>query len=521
MYNNKGDVRHLNINAAKDIADIIRTSLGPRGMDKMVAQSDGEVIITNDGATILKKMTVIQPAAKILVDLAKSQDISAGDGTTTVTIICGSLLKKCVDILDKGIHPMTISESFEKASRSAIDIIEKTMGIPVNLDDHQTLIKAANTSLGSKMVSNCCLHLSSVAVKCIMKILNPKLPQEIDLHDVKVVKKLGGTVNDTEIVDGLILEHKISHKISGAPKRVDNAKICLAQFHISMPKSDTDSSVVVSDSIQMDQLLREERKFILQMVMTIKNSGCNVLFMQKSILRDSVSDIGEHYLAKAGILLVKDIERDTIESMSRSLGCYPVAHIDYLTEDKLAYAALVEEHQYGLDKVVSLTGIKNRGTTSTVLIRGSNKLILEETQRSLHDALCVVNCIVQKNFIVPGGAACEIEASKYLNTISKSSKGINSYCMRAFADALEIIPYTLAENAGLDPIQIVIDLKARHAKGKKFDGINVRKGIISNMIEENVTQPLQVTSSALELASECFRMILKVDDIIQTQSVRS
>jgi T-complex protein 1 subunit delta len=189
MYNNKGDVRHLNINAAKDIADIIRTSLGPRGMDKMVAQSDGEVIITNDGATILKKMTVIQPAAKILVDLAKSQDISAGDGTTTVTIICGSLLKKCVDILDKGIHPMTISESFEKASRSAIDIIEKTMGIPVNLDDHQTLIKAANTSLGSKMVSNCCLHLSSIAVKCIMKILNPKLPQEIDLHDVKVVKK--------------------------------------------------------------------------------------------------------------------------------------------------------------------------------------------------------------------------------------------------------------------------------------------------------------------------------------------
>jgi T-complex protein 1 subunit delta len=515
-HSKKEEVRTANIEEAKAVTEAIRTSLGPRGMDKMVVKSDGEVIITNDGATVLKKMNVNNPAAKIMVELAKSQDIAAGDGTTTAVVLCGSLLKKSLELLEKGVHPTINSDSFYKASQIANEFIEKSMAIRVDLKDRESLIKVASTSLNSKVVSCCSPLLSSIAVDCISQVSHESNPEGTYISNIKILKKLGGTLDDSEMIDGLVLDQNISYKMDGAPKKLEDAKICLAQFQISPPKSDIDSSVIISNYAQMDRLLIDERKYILHMVKSIKSTGCNLLLLQKSILRDSITELGEHYLAKAGILLVKDIQRDEVEFICKTLGCFPIAHIHHMSSDKLAHARLVEEVQIGSGKIVKITGIEKRGPTATVLLRGSNKLILEESARSMHDALCVVRCLASKCYIVPGGAACEIEIARYLTKISKNSKGMESYCIRAFAEALEIIPYTLAENAGLDPIQHVTELRARHAKGNKNDGINVRKGMITDMISENVIQPLMVTSSALDLASECARSILKIDGIFQT-----
>ncbi|CAG9460412.1 unnamed protein product [Pedinophyceae sp. YPF-701] len=506
------DVRISNIEAAKAVADAVRTSLGPRGMDKMVAQADGEVIITNDGATILDKISVMQPAAKMLVDLAKSQDIVAGDGTTTVTVLCGALLKKCMDLLGKGIHPTAISDSFYLASKRAAEILDG-MAKPIDLTDRDSFLKSASTSLNSKVVSQFSPILSPMAVDAVYAVLDKARPASVDLKDIRIVKRLGGTVEDSEMVDGLVFSQKAA-KGAGAPSRLENAKVCLAQFHVSPPKSDMDMNVVVQDYTQMDRILREERNYILKLVKQIKASGCNVLLIQKSILRDAVSDLAGHYLAKAKIMVVRDIEREDIEFISKTLGVAPVAHIDSLRPERLADVGLVEEVGMSGGKVVKLTGIKNRGKTATVLLRGSNKLMLDEAERSLHDALCVVRSLCQKQAIIPGGAAPEVELTLRLSEWARTLVGMESYCVRGFAEALEVIPYTLAENAGLDPIQMVTELRKHHAEGRRYDGINVRKGCITDMMEEAVVQPLLVTSSAIGLASECVRMILKIDDIV-------
>lgn len=335
----------------------------------------------------------------------------------------------------------------------------------------------------------------------------------MDLKDIKLVKKLGGTVEDTEMVEGLVFEQHVSKSASG-PTRVTNAKVGLIQFCVSPPKTDMESNVVVSDYAQMDRILREERNYILQMVKKIKASGCNVLLIQKSILRDAVTELSLHYLAKAKIMVIKDIERDDIEFISKTLGCLPISHVDHMKPEKLGSAGLVEEVNVGSEKIVKITEIEKRGRTTTVLVRGSNKLVLGEAERSLHDALCVVKCLVQKRFLVAGGGAPEIEVSRGLASWSKTLEGAASYCVRAFAEAFEAVPYTLAENAGLNAIQIVTELKARHANGELHAGINVRRGCITNIYEENVVQPLLVSTSAISLASECVRMILKIDDVV-------
>ncbi|KAK9838085.1 hypothetical protein WJX81_000074 [Elliptochloris bilobata] len=508
----KKDVRTTNIEAAKAVADAIRTSLGPRGMDKMVCQANGEVIITNDGATILNKMTVLQPAAKMLVELAKSQDVVAGDGTTSVTVICGALLKKCLDLLERGIHPTVISDAFAAAAEKAVQILE-AIAIPVDLDDRAALVKAANTSLSSKVVSQYSSLLSPMAVDCVLKVLDPARPEFLDLKDIKVVTKLGGTVDDSEAVPGMVFDQKASTS-AGGPTRVENAKIALVQFCISPPKTDLENNVIISDYAQMDRVLKEERNYILQMVKKIRASGANVLLIQKSILRDAVTDLSLHYLAKAKILVVTDVEREDIDFVSKTLGCLPISHVDHMRPAKLGHAALVEEVPVGKGKVVKVTGIERAGRTATVLLRGSNKLVLEEAERSLHDALCVVRCLVHKRAMVPGGAAPEVEVGTQLARWAKTLVGMESYCVRAFADALEVVPFTLAENAGLNPIAIVTELRNRHAQGETAAGINVRKGAVSNMLDEAVVQPLLVSTSALTLATECVRMILKIDDIV-------
>lgn len=510
---NKRDVRILNIESAKAIADAVRTSLGPRGMDKMVSRAKtGEVIITNDGATILNKMQVQQPAAKMLVELSKSQDVVAGDGTTSVVVICGSLLKKALELLEKGIHPTVISDAFDKACQYAVKFLEEEFAVPVSVDDRESLLKAATTSLSSKVVSQYSNLLAPMAVDSLLKIAD-KSSGMIDLKNVKVVCRQGGTIDDSEMIEGLVLDQRAS-KAAGGPTRVEDAKIALIQFQISPPKTDMESNVMVNDYAAMDRILKEERNYILRIVKKIKASGCNVLLIQKSILRDAVTDLSLHYLAKAKIMVVQNIEREEIEHISKSLGCLPISHVDHMKPEKLGSAALVETASVGKGKVVKITGVANPGHTASVLLRGSNKLVLEEAERSLHDALCVIRCLMQKRALIAGGGAPEMQLSLKLSAWAKTLAGLDQWCVRAFAEALEIIPYTLAENAGLNPIQIVTELRNLHASGKKYHGINVRKNIISDMMALDVVQPLLVSTSALSLATETLTMLMKIDDIV-------
>jgi len=504
-------IRSSNIMAAKAVADAVRTSLGPKGMDKMIQAGNGEVTITNDGATILNLMSVVHPTAKMLVELSKAQDVEAGDGTTTVVVIAGSLLDAAEKMLDKGIHPTTISESFQRAAAETEKILEG-MASPVDLKNDEELVRLATTSLNSKVVSQHSGILAPMAVRAVKAVIDPATDTNVNLRMIKIVKKLGETVEESQMIDGALIEQKsMGH---GGPTRVEKAKIGLIQFQLSPPKTNMENQVIISDYTQMDRALREERAYILDICKQIKKAGCNVLLIQKSILRDAITDIGLHFFAKMKIMVIKDIEREDVEFYSRILGLRPVASLDHFVESSLGSADLVEEIQTGHEKVVKITGLKTSGKAVSILLRGSSKLILEEAERSLHDALCVIRCLVKKRFLLPGGGAPEMEVAVSLRKIAQTKPGAEQYCWKAFADALEVIPYTLAENAGLPPIETVTDLRNEHAKGNKEFGVNVRKGTVTNIREENVVQPLIVTSFAIRQAAECVRSILKIDDIV-------
>uniref|UniRef100_A0A914BVY4 T-complex protein 1 subunit delta n=2 Tax=Acrobeloides nanus TaxID=290746 RepID=A0A914BVY4_9BILA len=505
-------VRSSNIVAAKSVADAVRTSLGPRGMDKMIQSANGEVTITNDGATILKQMSVIHPTAKMLVELSKAQDIEAGDGTTTVVVLAGSLLEAADNLLAKGIHPTTISESFQRAAHQAEEILEQ-MSSPIDLKDDNELIKLATTSLNSKVVSQYSWLLAPMAVKAVKKVIDLEHDDNVNLKMIKIVQKVGETVEESELIDGAIIEQKSMGR--GGPTKVEKAKIGLIQFQISPPKTDMENQVVISDYAQMDRALKEERTYLLDLCKQIKKAGCNVLLIQKSILRDAINETALHFFAKMKIMVIKDIERDDIEFYSKILGCRPIASIDHFVPESLGYAELVEEiHTSSDERVIKVTGLQNPGLAVSILLRGTNKLVLEEAERSLHDALCVIRCLVKKRALLPGGGAPEMEVAVRLRNLAQTKQGAEQYCWKAFSDALELIPYTLAENAGLSPITTVTELRNAHANGKKDFGVNVRKGCVTDIREENVLQPLLVTSFAIKQAAECVRSILKIDDIV-------
>jgi len=508
-------VRYGNITAAKAVADAIRTSLGPKGMDKMIQSGSGDVTITNDGATILKQMEVLHPAARMLVELSKAQDIEAGDGTTSVVVLAGSLLDAASRLLEKGLHPTTISDAFQEAAKKCVEILTE-MSTPVDLNDKQSLLQNASTSLNSKVVSQHSSLLAPMAVDAVLEVIaDPATSKNVDLKDIKIIKKLGGTVDDSELVQGVVFDRKSAG--SGGVTRIEKAKIGLIQFCLSPPKTDMENNVIVSDYTQMDRVLREERAYILDLVKKIKKSGCNMLVVQKSILREAVNDMSLHFLAKMKILTVIDVEREDIEFYCKSLGCKPIASIDHFTPEMLGTAELVEEVQAGSGKIVKVSGISSPGAGKTVsiLLRGSNKLVLDEADRSLHDALCVIRCLVKRRALIAGGGAPEAEINLRLMEHARTLSGMEQYCFRAYAEAMEIIPYTLAENAGLNPIETVTELRNRHNLGEKTAGINVRRGCITNILEENVVQPLLVSISAITQATETIRAILKIDDIVQ------
>lgn len=478
----------------------------------MIVNASGEVIITNDGATILQKMEVTHPAAKMLVDVSRAQDVEAGDGTTTVVVIAGALLGAAEDLLQKGIHPTMISDAFLQAANKAKEIL-RGVAIPVDLSDRESLIKSAVTSLNSKVVSDNSELLAPLAVDAVLRIAEDRKEHSVDLRNVKVIKKLGGTVEDTELIDGVLVDTNVSH-VAGGPTRIEKARIGLIQFCLSAPKADIESNVIVSDYQQMDRILKEERQYILKMVKKIAKTNCNVLLIQKSILRDAVNDLSLHYLAKQGIMVIRDVEREDVEFYSKALGCIPIAHVDNFTEDKLGFAELAEEVATSAGKVVKITGVKNPGKTVTVFVRGSNRLMLDEADRSIHDALCVVRSLVKERFMIAGGGAPEVEVSLRLAQAADQIGGIVGYCMKRYAQALEVVPYTLAENAGLHPIEIVTELRRRHHDGERTAGINVKKGKVTDILEQNVLQPLLVTTSAINLATETCRLLLKIDGIV-------
>ncbi|KAI9798405.1 MAG: T-complex protein 1 subunit delta [Piccolia ochrophora] len=506
-------VRTANIVAARAVADAIRTSLGPRGMDKMIQTGKGETIITNDGNTMLKDMSVMHPAAKMLVDLAAAQDVEAGDGTTSVVVIAGSLLGAADRLLAKGIHPTIISEAFQRAAGAAVKALHD-MSHPISLTNRATLLQAASTSLSSKIVAQYSNLLGPMAVDSVLKTIDIKTAENVDLKNIRIVKKVGGTIEDSEMVDGLVLTQGVI-KSAGGPARIEKARIGLIQFQLSPPKPDMENQIVVNDYRQMDKILKEERTYLLNMVKKIKKAKCNVLFIQKSILRDAVNDLSLHFLSKTNILAVKDIERDEVEFICKSTGCKPIADIDYFTEDKLGSADLVEETQSSGSRVVKVTGVKAAGQTVSIVCRGANTLILDEAERSLHDALCVVRCLVKKKALIAGGGAPEIEIAQSLAKQARSLSGTEAICWKAFADAMEVIPTTLAENAGLNSIRVVTDLRNRHeVHGEKNAGVSIKSGGVKNNIaDENVLQPLLVSTSAVELAAETVKMILRIDDI--------
>ncbi|CAD0095722.1 unnamed protein product [Aureobasidium vineae] len=493
-------VRTANIVAARAVSDAIRTSLGPRGMDKMIQTGKGETII-------------------MLVDLANAQDIEAGDGTTSVVVIAGSLLGASERLLQKGLHPTIISDSFQRAAKHAVEVLTN-ISIPINLSDRQTLLKAASTSLSSKIVAQE-PKLAPMAVDSVLKIIDPKTADNVDLKNIRILKKPGGVIDDSEMVDGLVLNQQVV-KSGGGPTRIEKARIALIQFQLSPPKPDMENQIVVNDYRQMDKILKEERTYLLNMVKKIKKAKCNVLFIQKSILRDAVNDLSLHFLAKLGIMCVKDIERDEVEFI-----CKPIADIDSFTEDKLASADLIEEVSSLGSRITKVTGIKTTGPTApktvSIICRGANPLILDEAERSLHDAQCVLRCLVKKKALLPGGGSPEMAVSHSLSRLALTSSYPDNICFKAFAEALEVVPITLAENAGLNSIKVVTELRSRHANGETNVGVSIKRGGVGVMGGEvggnageggeGVMQPLLVSTSAIELAAETVKMILRIDDI--------
>lgn len=391
--------------------------------------------------------------------------------------------------------------------------ILKSIAIPLDLSDRQSLVEAAITSLNSKVISANSDVLAPLAVEAVLKVIDPSVATNVDLNQIKVVGKLGGTIEDTELVNGLCFSQGAVHT-AGGPSSIANAKIGLIQYQLSPPKTNMENSVVVEDYTQIDRILKEERTYIQKLLKPIIKSGCNVLLIQKSILRDAVCDMALHYLASRKIMVVKDIERTEVDFIAQSLGLIPVADPEAFTADKLGSAELVNEMPTPSGKLIKITGVANPGKTVSVLCRGSNRMVIDEAVRSLHDALCVIRCLVKYKYLIAGGGAPEMALSVQLSRWADTLSDVNGYCIKAYSRALQVVPTTLAENAGLSPVTIITELRRQHAAGNHTFGINVRTNKITDIREEKVLQPLLVSLSAISLATETCRMILKIDDIV-------
>ena len=500
------DAQKNNIAAAKLVAELVKTSLGPRGLDKMLVDSLGDVTITNDGATILKEIDTQHPAAKMMVEISKTIDTEVGDGTTSSVVFAGALLEKAEKLLEKDVHSTVIIDGYQAASEKALELLAK-LAKTVKPDDRESLIKIAKTSMQSKLISEDSAPLSKLVVDAILKIAEKDGDKHsVDLDNLKVEKKAGGSIDDTSLVNGIILDKEIVH--SGMPTKVEEAKIALVNAALEVEKTEMSAEIRISDPTQMQQFLEEENQMLKSMVDKIHNIGANVLICQKGI-----DDIAQHYLSKHGVLAVRRVKESDMTKLAKATGGRISTNLDDISASDLGSAEIVQQKKVESDKWVFIEGCTNPRSV-TVLIRGGSQRVVDEVDRSIHDALMVVKDVVEKPSIVAGGGSPEAYLSTELNEWAGNSEGREQLAIKQYAEAFESIPLTIAENAGMDPIDTIITLRANQSSGKQTMGINAKESKIGDMFRLDIVEPLVVKEQIIKSATEAACMILRIDDVI-------
>ena len=510
------DALRSNIAAAKALAEVLKSSLGPRGLDKMLVDSFGDVTVTNDGATIVKEMEVQHPAAKLLVEVAKAQDAEVGDGTTSAVVLAGSLLAKAEELLDQDIHPSIIIEGYTKALREALKILRET-AIPININDRDSLRKTVRTAIASKYVGGDVISskLTEIAIDAALAVAEPRPDgtREFRVDDVKIEKKKGGNVLDTQLIYGIVLDKEVVHP--GMPRRVEKARIALLDAALEVEKPEITAKINITSPEMIKAFLDEEAKMLKELVDKIAEVGANVVVCQKGI-----DEVAQHFLAKKGILAVRRVKRSDLEKLERASGGKIVSSVRDLKPEDLGYAELVEERKIGNDKMVFIEGCKNPKAV-TVLVRGASDMVLDEIERSLKDALNVLRNVMKSPYITPGGGAVEIEVAMKLREYAAKIGGKEQLAIEAFASSLEEIPMILAGSCGKDPLEVLMELRKLHAEGKRSAGIDVISGeVVEDMTERNVIEPLLVKESMIKTAAEAALTILKIDDIIAASPLK-
>ena len=500
------DAQKNNIAAAKLVAELVKTSLGPRGLDKMLVDSLGDVTITNDGATILKEIDAQHPAAKMMVEISKTIDTEVGDGTTSSVVFAGALLEKAEKLLEKNVHSTVIVDGYQAAAAKALELLAH-ISKSVVPDDRESLLKIAKTSMQSKLVSEDSGFLSELIVDAILKIAQKtKNNYSIDLDNLKVEKKSGGSIEDTSLIKGVVLDKEVVH--SGMPTKIQKARIALVNSPLEVEKTEMSSEIRINDPSQMQMFLEEENRMLKTMVDKLHHVNANVLICQKGI-----DDIAQHYLAKKGILSVRRVKESDMSKLSKATGGRITANLDDISEKDLGTANLVQQKKVESDKWVFIEGCRNPHSV-TILIRGGSQRVVDEVDRSIHDALMVVKDVVENPSIVAGGGAPEAYLAGQLKELADTFDGREQLAIKQYAEALESIPLTIAENAGMDPIDTIIALRAKQSGGKKSIGINAREGKIGNMYVLDIVEPRVVKEQIVKSATETACMVLRIDDVI-------
>ena len=509
---NRGkEAQRNNIMAARVIGEVLKTTLGPRGMDKMLIDSLGDITITNDGAAILKEIDVEHPAAKMMVEISKTQDDMVGDGTTTAVVLAGELLKKAEELLDQNIHPTILVSGYRKATQKAIEVINK-VAVNVDIKDRKTLLKVALTSISGKTVGAAREHLAEIAIDAVKQIAEERGDKMIaDIDNIQLVKKAGKSLLETQLIQGIIVDKEIVHP--GMPKKKENAKIALLDSALEIEKTEMSAEIRIRDPTQMKAFLDQETSMLKGMSDKIKKSGADVVFCQKG-----VDDMVQHFLAKEGIMAARRVKESDMEKLARATGGRIVSDIDDLKAKDLGQAGMVEERKIGEDKMMFVEKCKDPHSVA-ILIRAGLERMVDEAERAMTDALSVVSDVIENNKIVGGGGAVEIEVSKELRRYATKIGGREQLAIEAFADAVEVIPKTLAENGGLEAIDVLVDLRSAHEKeGGKNMGLNVFTGKVRDSIENGVVEPVVVKEQAIKSAAESAAMILRIDDVITSKS---
>jgi len=500
------DAQKNNITAAKLVAELVKSSLGPRGLDKMLVDSLGDVTITNDGATILKEIDAQHPAAKMMIEVSKTVDTEVGDGTTSSVIFAGALLEKAEKLLEKDVHSTVIIDGYQAASSKALQLLSE-VAKSVEADDQEQLLKIANTSMQSKLVSDDSEPLSKLVVDSILKIADKNEDgYSVDLDNLKVEKKSGGSIQDTTLIEGIVLDKEVVH--SGMPTKIQDAKIALVNAALEVEKTEMSAEIRINDPAQMQMFLDEENRMLKDMVSKLQSVGANVLICQKGI-----DDIAQHYLSKQGILAVRRVKESDMTKLSKATGARISSNLDDILTKDLGAANLVQQKKIESDKWVFIEGCKNPHSV-TLLIRGGSQRVVDEADRSIHDALMVVKDVLEKPSIVAGGGSVEAYLAAHLKEWADSFDGRVQLAIKQYAEALESIPLTIAENAGMDPIDSIIALRTKQNVAKKTIGINAREGKVGDMYSLDIVEPLAVKEQIIKSATETASMILRIDDVI-------